>query len=52
MKQIDATIYFGVEGARMSTTIYVSDEATNEEIEEKLREEALSAVEFDWYEVT
>ena len=50
MKRIDATIYFGLDGARESTTIWVEDNATNEEIQEKLEEEALSYIEFDWYE--
>lgn len=50
MKRIDANIYFGSEGARKSTTIWVKDNATNEEIQEKLEEEALSHIEFDWHE--
>lgn len=50
MKRIDATIYFGSEGERESTTIWVEDNATNEEIEKELKEEALSFVEFDWHE--
>ena len=50
MKRIDATIYFGDEGARKSTTIWVEDNATNEEIKEELKEEALSFIEFDWHE--
>lgn len=50
MKRIDATIYFGSEGARESTTIWVEDNATDEEIQEKLKEEALSNIEFDWHE--
>ena len=50
MKRIDATIYFGFDGARESTTILVEDNATNEEIQEKLEEEALSYIEFDWHE--
>ncbi len=49
MKRIDANIYFGNEGARKSTTIWVEENATNEEIQEKL-EEALSYIEFDWHE--
>lgn len=50
MKRIDVTIYFGIYGARESTTIWVEDNATNEEIQEKLEEEALSYIEFDWHE--
>lgn len=50
MRRIDATIYFGNEGARTETTIWVEDNATDEEIREKLEEEALSRIEFDWHE--
>lgn len=48
MKRIDATIYFGLEGAQSCTTIWVKDDATAEEIEEKLKEEALNKIEIDW----
>ena len=48
MKRIDATIYFGFEGARSETTIWVKDDATAEEIEEKLKEQALNEIEIDW----
>ena len=50
MKRIDATIYFGIEGARKETTIWVEDNATDDEIEEKLKEEALNEIEFEWHE--
>lgn len=50
MKRIDAVIYFGNEGARESIIILVEDNATDEEIQEKLSEEALSYIEFDWHE--
>lgn len=50
MKQIDATIYFCNEGARVITTIFVEDDATDETIREQLESEALSNIEFDWHE--
>lgn len=50
VKQIDATIYFGIEGARTNTIIFVEDDATDETIREELEAEALSNIEFDWHE--
>lgn len=50
MKQIDATIYFGSEGAKETTTIWVDDNASDSDIENALREEAFSYIEFDWRE--
>lgn len=49
MKRIDATIYFGFDGARKQTTIWVEDNTTTVEIEEQLREEALNEIEFEWH---
>ena len=49
MKRIDATIYFGTY-CHYETIVWVEDNATNEEIEEKLYEEALSNIEFEWHE--
>ena len=49
MKRIDATIYFGLDGAREWTTIWVKDNATAAEIEEQLKEEALNEIEFEWH---
>lgn len=51
MKRIDATIYFGFDGARTWTTIFVNKNATPEQIEEALKEEALNEIEIDWHEV-
>ena len=50
MKRIDATIYFGLDGARTWTTIWVEDNATAAEIEEQLKEDALNEIEIEWYE--
>ena len=50
MKRIDATIYFGHEGARKCTTIWVEDDATAAEIEEQLKKEALNEIEIEWHE--
>ena len=49
MKRIDATIYFGM-NCHCETVVWVEDNATNEEIEAKLYEEALSNIEFEWHE--
>ena len=49
MKRIDATIYFGFDGARKWTTIWVEDNATAAEIEEQLKEEALNEIEFEYH---
>lgn len=51
MKRIDATIYFGLDGASTQTTIFIEDDATLSEIEERLKEEALKEIEFEWREV-
>lgn len=48
MKRINAIIYFGYDGAREWTTIWVKDDATAEEIEEKLKEQVLNEIEIDW----
>lgn len=49
MKRIDATIYLDTY-YHYETTIWVEDNTTNEEIEAKLYEEALSNIEFEWHE--
>ena len=50
MKKIKATIYFGYDGACDIVTITVNDNATDSEIENILREEALSLIDFEWHE--
>ena len=42
-------IYFDT-NCHYETTVWVEDNATEEEIKEKLYEEALSNIEFEWHE--
>ena len=49
MKRIDATIYFDT-NYHCETTVWVEDNATEEEIKAKLYEEALSNIELEWHE--
>ena len=48
-KRIDATIYFG--DSRKETTVWVDENATNDEINEAIKEEALDMIEYEWHEV-
>ena len=48
-KQIDATIYFGE--SRRETTVFVDENATDEEIYDAVVADALDMIEVDWHEV-
>ena len=48
-KRIDATIYVG--DSRRETTVWVDENATNDEINEAIKEEALDMIEYEWHEV-
>ena len=50
MKRIKAIIYFGNEGARDTMIVTVDDNTTESEIENVLREEALSLIDIEWHE--
>lgn len=48
-KRIDATFYFGEN--RRETTIFVDENATDEEINDAVRTDALDMIEVEWHEV-
>ena len=48
-KRIDATIYFGE--SRRGTTVFVDDNATDEEINEAVIADAIDMIEVEWHEV-
>lgn len=48
-KRIDATIYFG--DSRRETTVWVDENATDNEINEAIKEEALDMIEYEWHVV-
>lgn len=48
-KRIDATVYFG-SGGRVETTIFVDENATDEEINDAIMTDVLD-IEIEWHEV-
>lgn len=48
-KLIDATIYFGE--SRRETTVFVDENATDEEIKDAVMTNALDMIEVEWHKV-
>lgn len=51
MRKIDVSLTIGFSGADRSDTLEVEDDATDEDIEEVVREWAFNFIEFYWKEV-
>ena len=51
MRRIDATIYFGSENAQESTTVWVDENATDEDIRYAIAQEALQMIEIEYREI-
>lgn len=49
MKRIDATVY--VRDSRFETIVFVDDNASDERIEEAIKEDINSMIEIEWHEV-